>query len=853
MKGDFTRSTFQPEKHYSSVRMQQGRLQLDADWNEQVDIQNYLRQAQTQDIIGLSGVPKLDQDYAEKNFKITPLEESELDFTIAAGHIYVGGVLCELEQDITYQTQPDHPQAFADDLGNPQDAAEAAKNLLVDGECYLAYLDVWQRHLTAIDDLDIREVALTGIPDTATRTKTVWQVKLLRIEDSQQTDETQCRELAETQWQAFIAAQAKRGALKVRRVSDSSNGEAGSNGVSKPLENRLYRVEIHTSGKLGEAQFKWSQDNGTVVSEVREIKGNTISIKNAAQDERYAFESGHWVEVLSAENEKNQKPGKFVQLNAQTAGNKLVFNGAIDIPANQTVIKVRRWDQAAKEAVLTVEEGWQQLGQSGIEVKFEAESEAVFNSGDYWLIPTRSTGQIDWPHDDSNNQPSSQPPDGIQHRYCRLALLQYSASQLPSFSHIDEFNGYRQFFPPLVNCLDSTNTEEFSVQRLKVLDSTDRAPYGSLQIEGPESHKQFVFRAESGASFAFLEGDVTLMKSANSAAANLTVEGTTQAAAFIGDGSQLLGVVKTLGDAAITGSLTVSETVSANAFSGDGSNLSGVVKTNGDSNISGNLRVTGQVNAATFQGDGTGLSGLVKTAGDATITGNLTVTETVHAKAFTADSLTAAETVQAQTFFGSGAELTGIVKAQGSSSIKGSLTVDGRIAANDFQGSGALLSDIVKTQGDATITGDLTVTGAVMASTVNVGNMLQTPYVEADRIRVENLENDSSAALKHNITDFTSQEAFELLKAMSPVKYSFSSDESQKPHIGFISENMPDLVTSVDKRAIHSLEVIAILTQIVKEYRTSIVKLNRVVTAQHQKLSLLEEKVKLLEDKDQQS
>jgi hypothetical protein len=38
MKGDFSRFTFKKEKHYSSVRMQQGRVQLDADWNEQMDI-----------------------------------------------------------------------------------------------------------------------------------------------------------------------------------------------------------------------------------------------------------------------------------------------------------------------------------------------------------------------------------------------------------------------------------------------------------------------------------------------------------------------------------------------------------------------------------------------------------------------------------------------------------------------------------------------------------------------------------------------------------------------------------------------------------------------------------------------
>ena len=35
MKGDFTRDTFKPENHYGQVLMQQGRVQIDADSNEQ--------------------------------------------------------------------------------------------------------------------------------------------------------------------------------------------------------------------------------------------------------------------------------------------------------------------------------------------------------------------------------------------------------------------------------------------------------------------------------------------------------------------------------------------------------------------------------------------------------------------------------------------------------------------------------------------------------------------------------------------------------------------------------------------------------------------------------------------------
>jgi hypothetical protein len=57
MKGDFSRSTFDPRKHYSGVRMQQGRVQLDADWNENLDILLRRIETETIDVIGECGVP----------------------------------------------------------------------------------------------------------------------------------------------------------------------------------------------------------------------------------------------------------------------------------------------------------------------------------------------------------------------------------------------------------------------------------------------------------------------------------------------------------------------------------------------------------------------------------------------------------------------------------------------------------------------------------------------------------------------------------------------------------------------------------------------------------------------------
>jgi hypothetical protein len=42
MKGDFTRMTFDPAKRYIRVFEQQGRVQVDSDWNEMNDIHRHL-------------------------------------------------------------------------------------------------------------------------------------------------------------------------------------------------------------------------------------------------------------------------------------------------------------------------------------------------------------------------------------------------------------------------------------------------------------------------------------------------------------------------------------------------------------------------------------------------------------------------------------------------------------------------------------------------------------------------------------------------------------------------------------------------------------------------------------------
>ena len=71
MHGDHSRLTFRREKHYSSVRMQQGRIWTDADFNEQVEIGRHRDQSMASDLLGGNGTPG-------QGFWIVPIDIANL-------------------------------------------------------------------------------------------------------------------------------------------------------------------------------------------------------------------------------------------------------------------------------------------------------------------------------------------------------------------------------------------------------------------------------------------------------------------------------------------------------------------------------------------------------------------------------------------------------------------------------------------------------------------------------------------------------------------------------------------------------------------------------------------------------
>src|SRR5262245_46724724 len=165
MKSDFTRDTFDPANHFSRVLMQQGRVTLDADFNEQAAILLHYLRTLARDIIGPYAGPIEDTGFALSYDK-----GIEAGLKISAGRYYVDGILVENVADCYYQAQKNYQvpekDSLLEEINEPN------------GNVFWVYLDVWERHITGIEHDSIREKALGG-PDTCTRAKVIWQVKAL--------------------------------------------------------------------------------------------------------------------------------------------------------------------------------------------------------------------------------------------------------------------------------------------------------------------------------------------------------------------------------------------------------------------------------------------------------------------------------------------------------------------------------------------------------------------------------------------------------------------------------------------------------------------------------------------------
>ncbi|HKM74536.1 MAG TPA: DUF6519 domain-containing protein [Stellaceae bacterium] len=483
MRGDFSRYRFDPAKNYTAVLEQQGRVQLDADANEQRAIDALRLVTETIDVIGTTGAP-----INAAGFVIS-LRSDNNSLLIGPGRYYVNGLLCEMlaQTDYTQQTFLIGPQPGVDVMLADLRAGRAS--------AIQVWLEAWQRMVTPIDDPCIRDPAL-GEADTTVRVQTVWRVVAEEVAPIttgqtavaqavqglrqsialyQQTTRSTALESVATQADTLAALVAAGNISDVRiassltalhtvasatvsrltqlpagigaQLSVSVNaisllnsaylqgdccaamslspvqlmagemtvgtGDASNLGPCLPspqaayrgLENQLYRIELHQGGALGAARFKWSRDNGSVLTRITNVSGKVLTVDSLGPDANLGFAPLQWVEISDDSDEFGQTPNQPGQLHQiQTVDfehNQITLTEtAPAVDTENGHAKLRRWDQTDANATsagvpMAAQGDWNSL-ENGIQVQFS--DARPFQPGDFWLVPARTaTGEVEWP------------------------------------------------------------------------------------------------------------------------------------------------------------------------------------------------------------------------------------------------------------------------------------------------------------------------------------------------------------------------------------------------------------------------------------------------------------------------
>lgn len=91
--------------------------------------------------------------------------------------------------------------------------------------------------------------------------------------------------------------------------------------------------------------------------------------------------------------------------------------------------------------------------------------------------------------------------------------------------------------------------------------------------------------------------------------------------------------------------------------------------------------------------------------------------------------------------------------------------------------------------------------------------------------------NSSSRDLKENIESLSASQATVALMALEPVVFNYRAEKGED-YVGFIAEDVPDLVATRERDALGSMDIVAVLTRVVQEQQRKIEELEARFDAQ---------------------
>jgi len=99
--------------------------------------------------------------------------------------------------------------------------------------------------------------------------------------------------------------------------------------------------------------------------------------------------------------------------------------------------------------------------------------------------------------------------------------------------------------------------------------------------------------------------------------------------------------------------------------------------------------------------------------------------------------------------------------------------------------------------------------------------LYQIHHSSGARLDAGNWVNASSRSVKQDIHQLDGTAALDALKALEPVTFAYKENPGETM-VGFIAEDVPDLVATTDRKGLSSMDVAAVLTKVIQEQQKTI-------------------------------
>lgn len=456
MAGDRARVSHDPGRKWRGLVAQQGRVTVEADWNEAEAIRADRDRRLTLDVTGRFGTP--DGGYAVTAVPAAggPGGSVPGDLVVGPGTLYVGGERLDLDVPVQWSAQPDWLDSSTDPVWQTQAPPTAGTELV--------YLLASEQEVSAVEDPALADVALGG-PDTMQRQRVLQRFVRQASPASPPGAGSTCGG-AWSEFESFLGSAGLQFNPARMTVTSASTLQVSFTNPTVPpspcqpataggylgAENQMIRVMVTGADASGVPHIVWGFDDASflyrITSAISDSGSTTLTLASAPADSYQIPVVGQYVEVLrdaaqlTATNPVQlvgtdyiaSATGVVTQVTSpyDPTSRQLVLSGPLPgdyVSAATPQLFLRVWQTAlpappGQPVPLVAASQAGTADDTGVAVTLTSGT-GIFHPGDFWRFALRPLQPaIVYP---ARYLTGPQPPDGPRTWACPLAVLDWQA------------------------------------------------------------------------------------------------------------------------------------------------------------------------------------------------------------------------------------------------------------------------------------------------------------------------------------------------------------------------------------------------------------------------------------------